>query len=72
MSHWSRSRPLAHHDHDTPTVTPLGYSAVAQRPRESVAIILQDQSLHMLQQVIDGVDDRVGQTKAQYLGLDGS
>lgn len=37
-----------------------------------VIIILQDQSLHALQQVIDEVDLRVGQSKAPNVDLGGS
>lgn len=35
-------------------------------------MVLQDQSFHMLQTVIDGLDGRVGQLKALDLGLGGS
>ena len=60
MSHWSGSRSLAP---GTPhqwtlTETPLGHPVVVE--------IL---SLHTLQQVIDGVDVKVGQSKAQDVGL---
>lgn len=39
--------------------------------RGSMVIVPQDQSLHKFQQVIDGVDVRVGQPKFQDMGLGG-
>lgn len=64
--------PLAHHHHRTLTKTFLVHLAVVLSHENPVAIVLQDQSLHILQQVLDGVDVKVGQPKAQVVGLGGS
>lgn len=38
---------------------------------DSAALVSQDQSLYVLQQVIDGVEVRVGQLQALEMGLGG-
>lgn len=45
--------------------TPLEYPAFVPSHGGPVAVIPQDQSLHTLQQVRDGVDVRMSQPKAQ-------
>jgi hypothetical protein len=45
-------------------VIPLGYSAVARYHGDPAALDLQDWSLHMYQQFIDGMVVGVGQLKA--------
>lgn len=50
---------------------PLGYFTVAPSHGAPVAIVLQDQTLHTLQRVIDEADGRVSQLKAQDVGLSG-
>ena len=72
MSHCSGSRPLGHHHHQTLTETPLTHPAVAPSHGDPVAIVvivLQDYFLHMLKQVTDVTDVRLGQPKAQGVGL---
>ena len=74
MSHWSglRSLFLLHHQYRILTRTPLGYPVVALCHGDLVALDLQDQLLHTLQQFIDGIDVGVGQLKSLDLGLGGS
>lgn len=45
---------------------PVGYPDAAPSHRGPVAVVHQDQSLHMLQQVIDGID--VGECR--FIALD--
>lgn len=70
MSHLSGSKLLRHHRW-TLTETALGYAAVVESWR-SACSVPQDQSLHDLQRVIDGVNVRVGQPKALDVALGGS
>lgn len=72
ISHWSGSRTLAHHQHCTLTEYPLRYPDVAFSCGDPEVIILQDLSLHTLQQVIAVLDVRMGKSKAQDVGLGGS
>ena len=51
--------PLAHHHHWTLTKTFLVHPAVVLSHENPVAIVLPDQSLHILQQVIDGANPRL-------------
>lgn len=53
--------PLSHNHHWTLTETPARYPAGTPSHVDPVAIIPQDGSLHMFQQVLDGVDVMVGQ-----------
>lgn len=71
MSHWSGSRlmALAHNHHWTLTQTSVRYPAGAPSHEDPVANIPQDQSLHMFQQVLDGVDVIVGQPKVKDVGF---
>lgn len=60
---------LIHH-HWALIKTPLGYHFPSHG--DAPVIVLQDQSLNVLQQITDGVDVGVGQPKAQDVGLRGS
>ena len=53
-------------------MTPFGYPVVALCHGDPVALELQGQPYHMLQQLINEVGFGVGQLKAQDLGLSGS
>ena len=46
---------------DGPSLDPLGYPVVVQRHGDPAALGLLNRSLHMLQQITDGVDVGVGQ-----------
>ena len=54
------------------TRTPLGFLVVGLCHGDPVALGLQDQPLHVLQQFIDGVDVSVGQLNVLDLVLCGS
>lgn len=54
------------------TDTLLEYTAVDLSHGDPVVISRQVQSLYTLQQVMDGVDVRVGQPKVHDVGLSGS
>ena len=69
VSHWSGSRVLAHHHHLTLIETPLGEPTLSCERRMVGYHFLQDQSFHEFRRVIDGTDIRVGQPKAQDVGL---
>lgn len=56
----------------TGSLLKLGYPAVALSHRDPVVIAPQDQAIYSLQQVIDEVDIKMGQPKAQDEGLGGS
>lgn len=58
MSHRFGSGPLAHYYHWTLIEIPLRHPAVVPSPGYLMVIILQNQSLHVFQQVIDVVDVR--------------
>ena len=62
---------LLHYDCWTLIGTPLGYPVVALCHGGPAALGLQDLSLHMLQQITDGLDVGVGQLIALILGLGG-
>lgn len=66
-------KPLAspHYHYCILTRTPLQYSAVALDQGDPPALVLQDQTAHMLQQLIDGTDVLKGQFKVLDLGLGG-
>ena len=69
MSCWSCSKSLAQHQHRTLTEeTPV----VAMSHGDSAVVIPQDQFFHTFQQVMDGIDVRVGQPKTQGVGLGGT
>ena len=53
------------------TETPLGYPVFVLCHRDLVTLGLQDWPLHVLQQIIDGVDVGVGQLIGIVLGLGG-
>lgn len=60
---------LVHHPHWILTRMPLGYPVAAPIPGDLSWIIPQDQLFHQLQQVLYGVDARVGQLKACLCAL---
>lgn len=73
MSRWPDLRPLVS---AIPKIVgwalikaPLGYSVAALGHGDSSVIVPQDSSLHGLQHVKDGVAVRMGQPKAQDVGL---
>ena len=73
ISCWSGSRPWLWHSINTgPTSTLLSISAVALSHGDPAATVPQDQSLHTLQQVIDGVDIGVCLLQALDVCLGGS
>ena len=72
MSCWSGSRVLVHHQYCTLTETSFGYPAVVPSHGDHATMVPQDQSLHILQQVIDGVDVGICQLKVLDSGLDSS
>lgn len=55
---------LVHHRYWILTGAPLRYPVAVMRNGDLTGIILQDQCLYELQQVLDGIDDWVGQPKA--------
>ena len=63
---------LLHYDCWALIGTPLGYPVVALCRGGPAALGLQDLSLHVLQQITDGVDVGVGQLIALILGLGGA
>ena len=63
---------LLHHQYWTLTEMPLRYPAVGLNHRNPLGMVLQDWSLHVLQQVIDGVVVGMGQIKTLHVGLGGS
>ena len=63
---------LLHYEYWILTRTPLGYPVVALCCGDPVTLNLQDWPLHILQQLIDGMDVRVGQLRALDLVLVGS
>lgn len=63
---------MLHHQCWIPAGTPLGYFIVALSHGDPVALVLQDQPPHMLQQFIDVADVGEGQCKAMGLGLGSS
>lgn len=74
MYWWSGSRLwlLLHHQDWTLMETPLRYLAVVLSQGEPVTMVLQDQSLHVPQQVTDGVEVGVCHRKTLNECLNGS
>ena len=60
---------LGHHQYWTLTKVPLRYPAVASSHGDPAAIVPQNQFLHTLPQVIDGIDIRVVQLKTLDVSL---
>lgn len=54
------------------TGDPRRYGDVASGHGDSPAVVPEDKSLHMLQQDVAGVNARMGQHKAQDVGLGGN
>ena len=63
MSRWSGSKPPL--SGIPSSLDLLAYPVAALSHRDSAGIFPRDQSLHDLQQVLDGVNVRVGQPKAR-------
>lgn len=63
---------LVHYHHGTLNKTPLWYPAVTPSNGDPAGIVPQDQSIPAFQEVLDGVDVRMGQAKNPNMGLGGS
>lgn len=74
MNHWSDSSPLAPGPASSLGLieTLLEYLAVALSHGHSASILPEDQSLHALHQITDGVDAGLSQPKSQDMDLGGS
>ena len=59
---------LPHNQYWTLIKTPLGYPAVVQSHGDPVALVLQDQLHHVLQQLTDGADVGVDSLNALDVG----